>query len=201
MRSPVAATAAATSAAACRACSAILLAACLRAGARYSGSAAASRLDCCNRWMRDCVRPNRMSRPSLRASRRSACCAGNQCGACCLYTTIGGAIYAGGALFAGVGAYAAMPLVGLLTSALHYNVRSAFKRQHGIAETGCCPDLAYLICCDACVLCQELRELDMRAAPRAVVLPTMAVAPPMVAMNPMLTTVEPVMGSEAPKSA
>lgn len=92
-----------------------------------------------------------------------------------------------------------MPVVGLLTSALHYNVRSAFKRQHGIPDNGCCPDLAFLIFCDACVLCQELRELEFRTPRVQVLPPTMAVAPPMVAMNPMMTV--PAVGYEAPKAA
>ena len=120
---------------------------------------------------------------------RSACCAGNNTGACCLYTAVGGAIYTAGALFLGIGAYLAMPVVGLLTSGLHLNVRRAFKRQYGIMDAGLCPDLACLVFCDACMLCQELRELELRTTPCIAVMPrTSTVAPPMATMNPMLHT-------------
>ena len=112
----------------------------------------------------------------------TACCAGNECGACFLHASIGGMFYAGGTLLFGVGALAMVPIVSVFTSPLHYNVRKAFKNQHGIHHgPGCCPDLAYLCFCDPCVLCQELRELDMRrpvvtmASPMA--MPTMVTAP------------------------
>jgi hypothetical protein len=92
-----------------------------------------------------------------------------------------------------------MPVVGLLTSALHYNVRGAFKRHHGIADNGCCPDLAFLIFCDACVLCQELRESDLRTPRLAVMPPTMVLAPQMAVMNPMMAQQQTI-GYEAPKA-
>ena len=79
-----------------------------------------------------------------------------------------------------------MPVVGLLTSALHYNVRRAFKVKHGISDMSCCPEFAYLVFCDACMLCQELREMDLRSARLMVMPPTVVVAPPMMQMNPMM---------------
>ena len=79
-----------------------------------------------------------------------------------------------------------MPLVGLLTSALHYNVRRAFKVKHGISDVSCCPEFAYLVFCDACMLCQELREMDLRSVRLVVMPPTVVVAPPTMQMNPIM---------------
>ena len=83
-----------------------------------------------------------------------------------------------------------MPLVGVLTMGLHYNVRTAFKKQHGIVHDGPCPDLALLAFCDACMLCQELRELEVRT-PKVMtsMMPTIVAAPSPVAMNPMVVNV------------
>jgi hypothetical protein len=54
---------------------------------------------------------------------------------------------------------------------MHAPVRVAFKRQHGIlaAEQDC----LLTMCCDPCVLCQELRELETRttAAPAVMLNP------------------------------
>lgn len=88
--------------------------------------------------------------------------------------------YAGGVLLFGVGALAMVPIVSVFTSPLHYNVRKAFKAQNGIPHgPGCCPDLAYLCFCDPCVLCQELREIDLRRPVMTVMspMPTMVTAP------------------------
>jgi Cys-rich protein (TIGR01571 family) len=44
---------------------------------------------------------------------------------------------------------------GFLTTCLHYPVRKAFKQHHGITESpGPCPDLALLLYCDPCAVCQ-----------------------------------------------
>jgi hypothetical protein len=69
---------------------------------------------------------------------------------------------------------------------MHYSVRQAFKKQHGIAEPGGCKDVGLAILCDACILCQETRELEVRAPRFAVAgqLPTTMVPPPMQAVQP-----------------
>jgi Cys-rich protein (TIGR01571 family) len=95
---------------------------------------------------------------------------------------LAGIFYAGGTLFFGLGALAMVPIISVFTSPLHYNVRKAFKGQNGIPHgPGCCPDMAYLCFCDPCVLCQELRELDMRRPVVTMVspmhMPTMVAAP------------------------
>jgi hypothetical protein len=132
--------------------------------------------------------------------------AGNECGACCAYATVGGAFYAAGALLFGIGGIAMGPIIGafclfavllphglrstrhlpaerstvrpralcvcvragVFTSCMHAPMRVAFKRQHGIlaAEQDC----LLTMCCDPCVLCQELRELETRTHAPAVVM-------------------------------
>jgi hypothetical protein len=87
---------------------------------------------------------------------------------------VGGIFYAAGVLFFGAGALAMAPVVSLFTSPIHWGVRKALKAQHGIAHEGCCPDFACVALCDPCVLCQELREIELRTAP-----PTMVVMSPM----------------------
>jgi PLAC8 family len=87
---------------------------------------------------------------------------------------VGGIFYAAGVLFFGAGALAMAPVVSLFTSPIHWGVRKALKAQYGIAHEGCCPDFACVALCDPCVLCQELREIELRTAP-----PTMVVMSPM----------------------
>ena len=50
--------------------------------------------------------------PTRALPARSACCAGNECGACCAYASVGGLFYAAGALFAGLGGLAMGPVIG-----------------------------------------------------------------------------------------
>jgi hypothetical protein len=51
-------------------------------------------------------------------------------------------------------------LAGTFTALMHAPMRQAFKANHGIltGENDCL--LAW--CCDPCIMCQELRELDAR---------------------------------------
>ncbi len=51
---------------------------------------------------------------------RSACCAGNECGACFSYGLIGGSIYGVGAFFFGCLAAGLVPLVG--ARSLHFSL-------------------------------------------------------------------------------
>lgn len=78
-----------------------------------------------------------------------------------------------------------MPLVGSLTACMHYPVRQAFKKQHGIVDKNPCGEICCMICCDACLLCQEIRELEIRQPAQVVMVapPTLIVAPQ---MNPMM---------------
>ena len=87
--------------------------------------------------------------------------------ACFPATIAGGALYAGGAWLGGVGAYAATPLVGLLTCWVHTDVRRAFKKHHGITAVE--RDRLLTAFCDPCAMCQEVRELELKSAHAAAV--------------------------------
>lgn len=141
----------------------------------------------------------------------NAPCAGNAEGGCCLYATVGGIVYGAFACLVGPLALAATPLVGLLTATVHVPVRKAFKEAHKIdALAGGCGghDCLLAVLCDGCLLCQEVREMELRlpdlyeaAFRRTVVLPPgvqlvqvnplqpapagyMPSAPPLLAMPP-----------------
>jgi hypothetical protein len=53
--------------------------------------------------------------------------AGNECGACCAYATVGGAFYAAGALLFGLGGLAMGPIIGV------FAFRKAFLPHHRFA--------------------------------------------------------------------
>jgi len=62
-------------------------------------------------------------------------------------------------------ALAATPLVGLLTATVHVPVRKAFKETHKMDErAGGCGghDCVLAVLCDGCLLCQEIREMELR---------------------------------------
>ena len=101
-------------------------------------------------------------------------------------------VYGVGVYFFGCLAAGLVPVVGALTAALHVSVRRGFKRHHGIAaEPGCAgADVALAVCCEPCITCQEVREMDIRAFGQnggvaMAVLPTMFVPPGGMVMNPM----------------
>jgi len=97
------------------------------------------------------------------------------------YASIAGVLYAAATLFTGCGALAISPFVGAsggavlgpsvahepaagsLTCLLHKPVRKALKGKHGITVEE--NDTVLAMCCDFCILCQELREIDLRRKP------------------------------------
>lgn len=124
-----------------------------------------------------------------------ACCAGNEAGACILHGLVSAPVYGVGVYFFCCFAVGLVPVVGALTSLLHTSVRRGLKRHHGIAdEPGCAgADIPLAVCCEPCITCQELREVDLRAYGQAygqggiamAVMPTMFVPPGGMVMNPM----------------
>ena len=77
----------------------------------------------------------------------------------------------------------------------HFSARQAIRRMFGMPTPRGCEDGMTLCCCEGCAMCQELNELDLRAAaghaPQplggyvvANPVPTVLVAPPQAYMAP-----------------
>jgi hypothetical protein len=47
---------------------------------------------------------------------------------------------------------------------LHYQARQNIRRMFGMPTAYACEDVATLCCCEGCAMCQELNEVDLRAA-------------------------------------
>lgn len=117
----------------------------------------------------------------------SCCCAGNECGACVGYASVGGIFYTAATVLTCM-PYLATPLVGCILACINMPVRRALKAKYGIAtQPECCPDCGIVTFCELCSLCQMNREMLLREPPGMVMMAQPAVImQPMQPMQPMM---------------